>query len=562
MFQISIANFGGCSKADINVDTIALLVGANAAGKSSICDAVAWALTGKEYGLQKNEAGQVVRSGSDSATIEIKTADGSIRGSFPDCKFKPEGKQPTASEYATGLKSILTLKDDDKASALQTYLKTLPTQEDLATRLAALRIDKSTIESVWMRIVGGSWDKAQNYFEEVGRQLKAQWKVATGHPGNYGSDIAGKWLPKNWEQDLEKLSIDTLATELTREKEMLESSLKYEAVSDKERSELDEVYLGLDQAQKDHAEHIKMLADKKKALAEAEYALTRLPPDKEQKTVPCPHCSAKLVVVGDTVEKPRTKILSAEDAAKMNEAIRDAHAKLTECQRDVEFERRLVDDSIRRQDAAKKAEARLKEIAAQPTCPPAEQVEKQRKAVERAERRLDAATRKRSADSINEQIIKNQFLIDVLKPEGLRADKLANALKSFNEDYLKPLCEAARMSDPAWGDAEVTNDLKIVFANRAKRLSESEKFRLRVTLQIAFAQLDGSQMLVIDRADLLDPEGRSGLVCLLQQAGIPALVAMTATRKHDVIDLGAHGLGITYSIKGSVVEELKAPVAA
>ncbi len=563
MYQINIENFGGCKSAVMNVDQISLLVGRNADGKSSVCDAVAAALAGGPgpLGITKADAGQVVRAGSDVARVTVAGKLGTIKATFPDCSFTPDGEQsPTASVYATGRQSVLDMKETDKAAALQQYLKTLPTAQDLAAALKRFKIDADTMKSVWQRIDDKGWDAALNHYKEQGAALKGQWKQATGHPGNYGSDIASKWLPKGWEQDLEGVSLETLVDETAREKEMLESLLKYEAVNEKEISDLQEVYLGLDQAQKDHAEHVKLLATRKQEVVDADKALGSLRrPEKEQTTVPCPHCDKPLVIANGKVEKPRVKALDADEIAKMQAALDAATETLSKARQAVNWEQSAIAESQQRMKAAEAADVKLKEIAArEKEAPTGDQVERQRKAVERAESRHQAAVKKRSADAINDSIVRNQFVIDVLKPEGLRAEKLTNALKEFNEKTLQPLCEAARYGDMKWGDVEIQNDLKIVFANRAKRLSKSEKFRLRVTLQVAFALIDDSDMLVIDEADILDANGRSGLISMLQIYQIPALVAMTVSKDDEVPNLAEHGLGTTYIFNdGHVVQEVK-----
>ena len=64
------------------------------------------------------------------------------------------------------------------------------------------------------------------------------------------------------------------------------------------------------------------------------------------------------------------------------------------------------------------------------------------------------------------------------------------------------------------------------------------------------ARLDNSAMVVIDAADVLDGTTRSGLFALLEDSGLPALVCMTLTRREQVPDLAAAGLGQSYWLEG------------
>ena len=74
-------------------------------------------------------------------------------------------------------------------------------------------------------------------------------------------------------------------------------------------------------------------------------------------------------------------------------------------------------------------------------------------------------------------------------------------------------------------------------------LSESEQFRVRVTLQVALSKMDGSDAMVIDRADVLDRKGRNGMMKMLLRTGIPCLVCMTILdpKKDPPPDLAALG---------------------
>ena len=45
----------------------------------------------------------------------------------------------------------------------------------------------------------------------------------------------------------------------------------------------------------------------------------------------------------------------------------------------------------------------------------------------------------------------------------------------------------------------------------AQLCSESEKWRAQASMQLTLAALTGSRIVVLDRADLLDPVGREGL---------------------------------------------------
>jgi len=93
-------------------------------------------------------------------------------------------------------------------------------------------------------------------------------------------------------------------------------------------------------------------------------------------------------------------------------------------------------------------------------------------------------------------------------------------------------------------------------------LSSSEQYRVRAALAVAMAQLDGSELVILDGADILDAPSRSGLFGLLESVGIPALVTMTLARREQVPDLAAAELGRSYWLSAGVVEPLVAQEVA
>jgi DNA repair exonuclease SbcCD ATPase subunit len=61
------------------------------------------------------------------------------------------------------------------------------------------------------------------------------------------------------------------------------------------------------------------------------------------------------------------------------------------------------------------------------------------------------------------------------------------------------------------------------------QLSESERFRFAVAFQIALAEVTGTNLILIDRADVLDRESRRQLTAMLMATECQAIVASTST---------------------------------
>lgn len=169
----------------------------------------------------------------------------------------------------------------------------------------------------------------------------------------------------------------------------------------------------------------------------------------------------------------------------------------------------------------------------------------------------EAVKQKLEAGRIHAALLRNQAIVRILAPEGLRKVTLAKALERFNTEQLAPLCDAA-----GWKRVEINDNLLPTYGGRALLLSGGEKYRVRAVLQVAVARLDGSRCVVLDEADTLEPAGRNGLLKLLRAWGGPALVGMTFGKPEQVPDLAKLGFGVSYWIEGAVALPLTERLAA
>ena len=267
---------------------------------------------------------------------------------------------------------------------------------------------------------------------------------------------------------------------------------------------------------------------------------------------PCPHCGEGLVIDGGKIMPPPENLPTqaeidtrqAEIADKQKEvAVLEAeHAKVAELWKSVGRE---LAEATRAKSTLEKNPAPEGEY---------KDVEECRERVRRAEARLTAFLSRREADRIHTNIEANQSVIDVLAPGGLRAQKLAEAVQSFHAGHLAVPCK-----DAGWQDTTLDDDLRPTYGGRPySLLSASEQYRVRAVLQLAMAKLDGSDMVVMDAADILDRHGRNGLMKMLIAASIPALVGMTIADpdKTPPPNLAASGRGSTYWIENGVIEPL------
>jgi hypothetical protein len=93
-------------------------------------------------------------------------------------------------------------------------------------------------------------------------------------------------------------------------------------------------------------------------------------------------------------------------------------------------------------------------------------------------------------------------------------------------------------------------------------LSESEKFLANAALQIAIAQVDGSEIIIVDGIDVLvDRSLRNGLVSVLLGLAVPVIVGCAFNSESEVPDLGDFG-GIAYWCENGTARMMHQKVAA
>lgn len=568
MLTIRVADYRGCRTAAIDCDPLALIAGKNYAGKTSIAQAVAAALTGQALnveGVNKGTSTLLVRDGAQFASVEIGdiAADGSVAGAvnlrWPQCEAATKGKAPQASLYAAGLATITALKPDERARVLAAYLRADPTRADLAAAFGAAGIgEPEIVDAIWKLVEEGGWDGAYATRREKGAEFKGRWRQVTGR--NFGERIAAAWAPEGWTSDLEDPAVagtldqacaaaqqawqqaiaDTAVSAAERARLKLESEdlRAYEQNRDKQQAALDEAIGKLDRGK----------------AVRAALPLATQPP-----THACPACGAELVIERDGLldRLAKAQPVAAAELKRRRMLREAADAEIAQLEAQVAGARAAVGNATTDYERSAAAARQLVELVGRPVADTDPAAARER--YDRANARLAQARAKRAADDARDLIASNEAALRVLAPDGLRADKLEQALLGF-ADTLAGLAEPI-----GWGRVEITPEMTVFYGAQRRPyalLSASEQYRVRALLQVAMARLDGSAMLVFDAAETLDAEARGEFFELLDGAGIPALVAMTLSRPSQVPDLAAAGIGRSFWLQGGELVPLQRGLAA
>lgn len=552
VITIALRNFRGCAAANLELAPIALVAARNAQGKSSIAQAVGAVLTGQvtPLGVTKTSAAQLVKSGAEAGFAAVQGESGTARIDWPACQTRTRGEPPTASAYAAGLESVATLAAKERARVFGNYLHADPDRTDLAAAVADLG-GEAAVTAVWKSIETHGWDGAHQVQRDRGVELKARWRQITAT--TYGSRVGASWRP-DLDDDDGELSENDLLAAVVKAKAERDRAIAAAAVSGAERDRLEAELASLE-GRKDLL--LQAEADAERIAAEldaAREARAALPPGTVDAGMPCPHCGAFVIV--RRVDLATTRLEAAKVDAPLPAELKKRRLAIAAADGAIA---RLMGQSTDADHAVERARLAMQSAAEArfhlDRLPPAGNagidVDAAKAEADRAEKRLADSRAKREAGDLHRRIQNNEGLISLLAPDGLRAAKLDQVLDIFNGS-LGELSEAA-----GWHAVGVEADLTPTYQGRVYALcSTSEQYRIRAVLAVAMARLDGSAMAVLDAADVLDGPTRSGLFALLDEAGLPALVTMTATRASQVPDLAANGLGHSYWLNDGVCEPL------
>lgn len=542
-----VENYRAIQQAEIPLDRLTLIAGPNEAGKSSIAQAVAAALTGRAVLVPetlKKDAVALVRDGAPSGNVTVSGDDGSVSITWPSCDVGTRSTPPSISPAAAGLLSIVTMPDAERSATLIAALKAEPNKAALHARLERSQLGAMT-EKIWPIIEAAGWDGAEKEVKIRTTSLKGEWEAITGE--RWGEKKASGWTPQGWNR-LANKSLDELATMVDQSRADLERAVATAAVACADRAGLEALAATVASLERQEAAALKerhRLNDEHSKMLLVDHPVPSDP-------LPCPHCGAFTVFRGgalvDAGEITPALVTAARQKAEAHrQATADAKiAFQTAYDRHGTLKRKLVE--------ARQAATKLASLPASGGA--AGDVETARAACQEAETAYRLAGIRDRAEKTQHRIGRHLLLADILSPTGLRKEALTAALGELNRDL-------AALSDMAgWPRVSVNDQSLAVFygTRRYHLVSAAAQYRVRATLQLALARAARDRLVILDGADILDGRGRLGLLKMLRDAGMPALVTMTYTAAKDVPDLGAKGLGVTMWLADGRATRVGAPV--
>jgi hypothetical protein len=541
--KFEVRNYRKIKTATIEADSkITFIGGINAAGKSSLIDATRCALTGQANPFKeitKKQSSMLVHSGSPSGMVKMINGDNELNIKYPEQEETTTGIIDVISNIASGIESFVDNKPNERLKYISDMMKSEPGEIDLIEAIKKAKIFPPTatigttkaFQELWENIELNGWDNAYKTYKEKGAEAKGVWKYITGK-STYGKLIAEQWKPDAWTIDLENVKLPELEKEFEKQKEFYEASIKSNAIEDSERESLIALVGTTTEVEKERL----VFKEKHDALEEKRIGLVQKPDiTGEIRGLICPSCQEALSLSNGELRKiPKDeKIIDNSSVLKdikkeQTELLIKIGEKQAELKR-IETAQKTLNESVETDSNDNKSDVTVE----------------YQKAVER----FEAFKNYHEALTKNKQIINNQKIQAILKPDGLRADKLKKALDIINKN-LKTLSGYA-----GWDAVEIDKKGEVTYKGvpYGRFIAKSERYRTNVLIQFMIALQEKAVITVVDDADELTGSVRSGLIKIILKSGMNTIIACALKNKTELPDLGKFG-GKSYWVNEGVVE--------
>lgn len=556
--QISIKDFLRIESLTLDLQApINIIVGENEAGKSSIRDALRWCLTGEARGCKTyDQQAALIRNGGKAAEVKTTLPDGSevFRKKTPKSPPSVIGAVPKDAVMAAILcdpLAFLCFPGDQRREILFRLLPGFnPTAEEIHERLLKIPeiasfydpkdpiSDSETNRPVNSEILALSELAATNGFKaamdeavirrQIAKRLRKETEVKEPETR---ATIGGKLfiLP-----DTQKAEVEAGLTKLQGTRDQL---LQKKGLSNGELDKLPDLEKELAALEGNpitapNPGEIKrlqsaleasrpMLADLQKQVdalstVKAPKSYPSICPAFPGSEIPCPKAGEMAISGQKASNAAKTEKLRAdlkaqkEKVARLEEDLQKAEAK----------QKAYAEYPQKRLDLATKV-ARLKEQTAA-TAEMDQEIALLDTRMQIGRELLDAVRtfwrKKNEVDAAKAELAKadieavlNDTLAKALAPEGIPSRLIAEALKPMND-----LLQAAAAHLFPERTLVLNRDLEIELSRSPYvTLCKSEQFRVGVAFQYALAKLAGARLLMIDEADILDPQNRDQLIGFL-----------------------------------------------
>lgn len=533
----------------ISIDTpqpVQLFAGGNAAGKSSIRDAVALAITGHLPRIAlKKEVAELVRAGASGADCEVHAGDEvySFGISAGGKLAQPKNLKPELS-FVVEAQRFTQLSPDERRAFLFELMRVKLAPADIVAELTKAGHDKVHVEVIKPLLRTGFEDAAKEAKTRA-TACKGAWKQITGE--QFGSEKGKDWkapMPganpelitklntelkhadaalATWNEQKGKLKADAdyraqRAASLAplREKVALEQRIRDKLATDEAELERLKPLLEHAAGSAPGAARVGIQHDLAKALA----ALLKIVVDFDLTDDEKPAFQhAQLTLANYEAQFGRLTGAGDPDAAHRAARLREA---ITTCESAISHDKRDLNAALEAKaqivhieaelgqpfdaDALAECDRQIAEITAKRAESTAS-LERERNLKDAADK---AEEKTRDAAARHADVMAWDALGDELSPSGLPARLLARAMVPINERL------DTSSADAGWPRVEIDEHMTVRADERDYRLlSVSERWRVDAMVAEAISHLSGAKLLMLDGFDVLEPAARGALVAWL-----------------------------------------------
>lgn len=589
MFTARLTNYRGFADATLDLgEGITVLVGGNSQGKTGLANGVAAVLTGttKLYDVNKESAAaELISAGSGAsvASVALQAGESSVAISWPAGQMTSDGPGPfpTAGAVVAGLLNPRTMDRKTWLQFVTALCKLGPISDD---ELRAAGADDDAVKT--FRSLAGQFDAAEKHYREAATKAKGVWEHIAGR--RWGDKLGPAWGADGIMPDLpqDPMEIEGRLARLRKSAAEREAEALRIVAESRARSEMNAgemAGLRARAASLTPAREVLEVARQKLDQASMDLrrqsqALQAMPADGGVAELVCPECKTVLRLDGNQLVKHRA--FTPAEGRQMALEIAAARQRLEDRTADESRARTAFLTAQTVLGAAREAQERLaeleKKLAAegapssagddQPFLDDTELVEI-REEIARLEPHLAALVKTQQARHHAAAVQIALATAQVFSPTGVRRDRIVRALEPVNArlaDLGAMLFGKSRRDGAPQIDAS-DDAMPLVFGGRTQDViawrddENSTSLRLRFLLQVLAWERFGGDLVIMDRADILEPGNRVRLLKALRAAGVPSLVVFTSDQPERAAGLLSAGLADrVYVVGGGKVEPLAA----